>query len=516
VWSEKDRRLIYLEKSSFGGEVTFTEVTQFGGGRNERHAVVFEFRMLTLAEVEAMAAANPEVVVFEESAAIRERVKQKEQYKQRLAKLPQGQSIIIGQTMYTKGRDGTFSSTYLQEQRREGGTKMLGLVRLSEIAVQKRLEEASLYDEIHFVEEGERGVGVFEETDAELKQVHARFAALLPSLYKGLDSTGFGGKVKAIFGGASASVNREKVLEHYRNSGDIEQGQIGLCFALGGAFALKRTHPELYFDMLARSLRREGNTWQVRFMGYEKLGDQEKQKFNSYYPDGWIPVSDKEVSDWKEGIKVGEKTKSASEADEADIILERAYLSYRSYFKAGENVGQTFIADADGDLAAEGGNGNRALFDMLGPLVEKWKISPYNHDTAYSSLDDNGYASDARDFFEDEFKNNPELYVATVGTPSYKKGAKGEEKYLEYTEPDTGRKMRLPKKHAYAVLGVRQHPGKELQIRIADPHDTKKKQFWMNLSDFTATYSDVSYVKVLSDFRRNDPAAKRILKESYE
>ncbi len=514
VFEPKEGRRVRLQKMSNGRDSQFCQT-----GNNNLALRPGDFRaqvgfnLYSYTEVLDLLRAQPAVVDFEEVPFIREQERLRVEQLKQFDRLPIGGVVVLGERMFKLEPRGEFKLTSMAPQTRESGTKMLGKGRFTRSVVRSYIEEAYSPDAVSFFEEKPEGLLV-RESDEKLRLIHEQFAKIVPDLYGDVVKETSVERARKFFKVGNVQTARDKVLQYYKTESHIEQGGIGVCYALGGVHALKRTHPEVYFDMVARTIRKEGDVWKVRFLGYEELPDDARTHFNRTYPDGWISVTQKDIEDWKAGVQAGDEVKTASKADLPDIILERAYLSYRSFFEYGE-PGKTFIANAKGDIAAEGGFAHRALFDILGPLAEKWKIAHYNRDDAYVSLDKNGYADDAVDFFSQDYVSSDGEYIVTANMPAYVKGAVKANKYIEYTEPGTGKIHRLSKKHAYAVLGIRQSGQYGLQIHLANPHDTRKKQFWMNLNDFTATFSQVSYVRLLADFRKKDPVAAKILRECY-
>ncbi len=381
---------------------------------------------------------------------------------EQLLKMSKGEQVVIEPFVFQRVNKSRFKK--YAHQTDGSGTKLAGNVDLKYVQDLIQGFQGNI-ESVEFISTGKNHLGIVNETPAELKYINESIKVLLPQLYPGLPE------------------ERDRVIEYIKNS-EIKQGGYGDCYLLAALNSIKKGHPELYYDVLARSIRpgvNEGD-FEVGFLG-SAAGE-------------WISVTKEDIQDWR---------KKGAKADLADVVLERAYASYISR-KVNGNQGHTIVNDGR-ELDFEGGLGHRALYDVLGSgLAEKHKIADYEQNDGRKSLRENGYASTAKKFFEEEFEHAPEDYIVTANTPRWHNGARVDDK----AAPIRVEGAQIYFKHAYSVIGY-----KNGRFVIENPHDTSKL-FTLSMDSFLETFSQVSFAMVKAKYKKYDNASEEIPEEEPE
>lgn len=272
----------------------------------------------------------------------------------------------------------------------------------------------------------------------------------------------------------SSSWIKKDINERIKKS-EIKQGGFGNCYLLAAINSIKKTHPELYYETLVRTIQKGDNLneWKVIFQGIT-TGHGSKEN-----P---IIVTEKDMQDWHKGAK----------ADLGDIILERAYASLRSRQEHG-TTGMTMDSNTIGGYAFEGGFGHRALDHILGSgIAEKHIVGDYQKDgiTSFSKNTDKELAITAKEFLESEYAKNPEKYIITVNSPHQKDGQPLDDKNFEIIN---GVKMHY--QHAYSVVAFNKG-----EVYIENPHNTSKR-FSIKIEEFLNFFSQLSYVRIRAQYQ---------------
>lgn len=320
---------------------------------------------------------------------------------------------------------------------------------------------------------------------------HMHFASILPVLYK---------KVVA------HAENSRTAVEGYFKESKLGQRQVGDCFSVVGVIGAK-LHKELYFDILAQSIKRENGVWKVRFLGsdFARL-EAASVKSGVDFDDGWIALTDKDVDDWKGGLTIDGVYKRGAEGDLADVLLERARFSYESRIKLAE-TGQTMKLDAAGNLVGEGGVAHRALELMLSDQVAmKRVVGEYKGERAFRSMEENNDAQDAESLVR-EFAAKPDLFIITLASM-----ASREAKPKPLTVINMwGEKVEILYKHGYALLEVILDDPREPVLMIQNPH-VGSKPFGLRLPEALKAFRCFSYVQLHAEYKPYREVYEKALK----
>ncbi len=270
---------------------------------------------------------------------------------------------------------------------------------------------------------------------------------------------------RSVTGQREPAITAEQVITYLPTS-EIRQGIRGDCYLLAGLNSAKKTHPELYLDVVSRSIVHDDarGGWRVKFSGLPLPKELTE--------DGWIFITEDDLERWTK------ETKTTGELP--DLILERAYASAISRQRAGEQD-QTM---RPGKLAFEGGYGHQALFHVLGNgIARKFEVAKYteNHTQTLRENIRNGFSATK---FLATFAEQPQRYLVTAVTPS---DAGAETSIMVGIQ-------RLKRQHAYSVVG-----SDGQQVAIEDPHDTGQR-FFLTTEQFLSAFSSVEYCEIVGAY----------------
>ncbi len=451
IYNPQTQEVEWYQK--LGDKIFYKEASPTEDGEEDQIGNARVLLGVTAEQLAVYALQRPEEFKIEENEILRSQVILRKEKAEQLDSLAVGDTVVIGENGYLKINSDQFQLVSLTPEAE--ATSIFTIVNV-DILRERILNQFTVPQSVEFRARNGNGKSKIKETAEEREILSTSFAIVAKKLYGMSDGP--------------------KLVERIRKS-EIQQGGYGDCYLLAAINSIKKSHPELYRDLLTRSIRFNKNSgnWQVRF-----LGAAQAKKSNEASKD-WFTVSQEDIRKWR--------MKGAS-ADEADIILECAYASYISTMRTGER-GHTKELDADGDIAFEGGFGHRALADLLGgALAKKMKTSEYSGAAAQQTIEQNKDNGKVINFFRLLYKNNPKKFVVTANSPyrSKKDGQRGDARYLIYNE------SKVYYSHAYSVTKF-----EDEQVFLENPHDTSKP-FSMPIHDFMKHFSQLSYVELVGEY----------------
>ena len=250
---------------------------------------------------------------------------------------------------------------------------------------------------------------------------------------------------------------------------ELSQGKRGDCYLLSAIYTLRTKSPALAQQVITKTIRPSAGGFTVRFLG---------DGVNTGTNVGDIEVSSQDIQDWR-------SQHADTKADLGDIILERAYYSYRSRVKNHVRGMTLRFEDPLGRLAGDGGFGHRAFMDLLGgDLCNKHAIGDYQKtgQVPFSDPRRGLTRKGALDFFRDRFSVSDGRYLVTVNSLA----ATG----------DIALPSGLVIKHNHAYV-VDSYDSTADNISLVNPHDTSKP-ITLSYDEFAQAFSEVSYVRVAS------------------
>ncbi len=436
-------------------------------------------KQYALRDIATWMAMDPDTAQINYDAEARIKILETEGQITEIENLPVGDVVVIFSTRFKKIGKGVYRPTHGEDSR----DNTIGLRNFTEEQIISQIRQSAACGwNIEILHESTAEMPTMEESLTEFEEaknfIEIHFSKLYPTPNKNTLPR-LGGLFKKInekIGGVEG-LSKSEYYNRIQES-EITQGQYGDCYLLAALNSLKKQNPELYLEVLARTLRFDETeqVWRVRFLGNrsKELKDLLGENGNE------IKISDTDIAAWRS---------TGAKAELGDVIIERAYASLISRHQ-NKKAGQTMMVNAKGDLAFEGGQGHRALYELLGSeLVQKYKIgsSPTStEDPPFSQTDNKDLAES---FVQMQMSESPKQYIVTVSTPQFAEGT---------SKSDSNYKMvhgyKIYYKHAYSLMGY-----EDGVVKIQNPHDSSKT-IGLTMDEFLDSFVRINYVTVKRKF----------------
>ncbi len=251
---------------------------------------------------------------------------------------------------------------------------------------------------------------------------------------------------------------------------EIMQGQRGNCYLLASINAIRKTSPDLFFEMILKNIKEVSpGLWEVTVPGSEFPGPYKIKQFGKDEIVNGVQI--RSIESWQ-------KEHSGTKAPLGDLILELASASDRSMNRS-KVRGHTIIPF--GLAADDGGFGHRAMYDMLGSEYVESKIATSKWQ-GNATLRQQGVtmANKAGGFLQ-LMAENANHYIMTANTKNFGNGVRIKVNGRELVGP-----------HAYTIL---KYDKTKKVVQLGDPHDTSRP-FEISLDDFLDNFSQLSFVSL--------------------
>lgn len=411
-----------------------------------------------------------EIGVPPEKREIKKRSPEVEKNIEKFNALPEMGVIRIGDREYRKISDEFFFAGKASKNEK---TAVVETVKSEDI--RKEIEKAGA-GKISFLESGE--IKLVEDTVNDGKR-RASFMKHIARYYPQLQKeprSGVFTKIANFFTDKETKIppTEDEIRNYIKNESMISQGTVGDCYLMAALNSFKRQRPDLYLEFISRNIMRDGerNSFHVRFPGL-KLSEDISRK-------GWIEITDADIKKWKADKRI--------EADNPDLILERAYASAISRIKQG--VGKTMILNEKGDMAFEGGLGHRVLHDLLSTdMAKKYEIGNYAADGHKRLADSTEKVSLAKNFLKN-YAAQPKRYIVVAATPHRSEDNKEQDDTKKFVVDGESFYYR----HQYSIVGY-----KDGKVEIENPHNTSKR-IQIPEETFLKAFTQVSFAEVVGEY----------------